>query len=261
MIRLFFLFPALAFSVVIESFDFEDKPMDELKFSQAPEIDYSQALVFESVHEIETPVRSKPTISNSQDINLSTSSVFNEDQLLALTQSINALSESLETLDKAHQQLHSKIEGLESHQREFMGYIHDKFLASSTTQTTDAQEQDYEYGLTLMKQNKMEVALTHWQEFIDKHGDTSKAPAAYYWIGEIYYVLQQDDFAKDSYMYLINNYPENEKSPDAMYKIGQIFYNQGSQKNAEKYWQMIIETHPKSSVSKLAKQQLSEVRS
>lgn len=247
MIIVFFLLLSTPLhAVVIESFEFDEQlSLYDTQEQISPEV--SQEIASLSLQEISTPTPSSRTTQAS-------------DEIVVLTQSVNSIIETLQQIHTEQRQLSQKVEGLENHQREFMGYIHNKLLAKNELTGSEKCDQDYESGLVLMKQNKMEAGLKHWQEFIELYPTADKVPAAYYWIGEIYYVMQKDDFAKDAYMHLVTNHPEYEKSSDAMYKIGQIFYNQGSIKEAQGYWQKIVETYPQSSVSKLAKQQLSEIR-
>lgn len=183
---------------------------------------------------------------------------YTDNEIMVLTQSVNAVLEGITQLSRDQSSLSERIEQLEVHQREFMGYIHESLMATNENTPSEQYIQDYDTGVTLMQQNKMDAALKHWQHFIEQYPASGKVPAAYYWIGEIYYVRQQDDLAKDAYMYLIDNYPDFEKSSDALYKLGQILFNQGSVAQARQYWGQVIKNYPQSSIAKLAKQQMSQ---
>ena len=230
---LFLFFPLTLHSVPVESYFYETTEQEPIVTSTAEQI--------------------SPMLIATEPEALSSNFV--------IEQNFNQIVEMLEKLEQTHQELDHKITNLEAHQREFMGYIHDHFMAKndSSSHQDHQQDQDYSLGLTLMKQQKMEAALTYWQDFIERYPQSYQTPWAYYWVGEVYYVLEKDDYALDAYKYLVQNYPSFEKSPEALYKIGQIFYNQGSLITAQEYWQKVLAQYPSSSMSQLAKQQLSEV--
>lgn len=182
-------------------------------------------------------------------------------QNLSLQKSLYHLEEKVDNLEHSIEDLRQSIESFGQHQREFMGYIAQSLLHTGSEQSSFESERAYDLGLELMKQNKIQAALTHWQEFLEQYHASEQAPYAYYWISEIYYLLQEDDLAKDSYSFLVKNYPNFEKNPDALYKIAQILYNQGSHEKAEEHWQHIIQRYPKSSAAALSKQQLTDIAS
>jgi tol-pal system protein YbgF len=180
------------------------------------------------------------------------------EQNFSLQRSIQLLEEKMERLDQNTQLLQENIESFGQHQREFMGYITQTLLDKEKKQDNTEIQKAYNIGLELMKQNKIQAALAHWQYFLEQYQNVEQTPYAYYWVAEIYYLLQEDDLAKDSYLFLVKNYPNFEKKPDALYKIAQILYNFGSSDQAQQYWQEIIDSYPKSTAAALSKQQLTD---
>ena len=68
------------------------------------------------------------------------------------------------------------------------------------------------------------------------------APNAYYWLGELYLVVQPPDLesSRQSFTMLLNQYPDNSKAADALYKLGIVQYRKGNREKAKEYFDQVI---------------------
>ena len=76
-----------------------------------------------------------------------------------------------------------------------------------------------------------------------------------YWIGEIYYALNDyrssiKEFEK------VFSFPGTNKADDAQYKLGLCYMNIGQKDNANKQFNNLMEFYPKSEFNKKAKEYL-----
>ena len=82
------------------------------------------------------------------------------------------------------------------------------------------------------------------------------APNAYYWLGELYLVVQPPDLeqARQSFNQLLTQYPTNSKVPDALYKLGRVHFMKGNREKSREYLDRVINEYgsTNSSAVKLA---------
>ena len=264
--RVFFTLPVLFIStlnaVVIENFKMD---------SQSSSASENKTLLAQLDNHIDYTTISKKQIDlNDQgeskqeeflekdNFDFRTADIHLTEEIALFSQTLNAILETIVEVQQDQKSLNQKIENLENHQREFMSYVHHEMSQNNHESLKDQFYEQYDYGISLMQQNKMDLALEHWQKFIENFQHTHDVSSAYYWVGEIYYVKNQDDLAKDAYLYLSEQNPQAEKASEALFKVGQICQNQGSIEQAKDYWVKLLTQYPHSSVASLAKQQLAE---
>jgi tol-pal system protein YbgF len=85
--------------------------------------------------------------------------------------------------------------------------------AMSQTDLYNAATADYNSG-------KFELAAQEFQDFLKYYGNTDLAPAAQYWVGQIYYSNKKYDDALQAFDAVLTKYPENAKTRDAKYYKG-----------------------------------------
>ena len=110
--------------------------------------------------------------------------------------------------------------------------------------------------------------LTHEQavqavQKLERHYPAGKYAAnAYYWLGELYLVIQPPDLesSRQSFAMLLSQYPDNSKAPDALYKLGKVQYMKGNRDKAKEYLDQVITRYgsTNSSAVKLARDFLAE---
>ena len=85
--------------------------------------------------------------------------------------------------------------------------------AMSQTDLYNAATADYNSG-------KLDLATQEFQDFLRYYGNTDLAPAAQYWVGQIYYSNKKYDDALQAFDAVLTKYPENAKTRDAKYYKG-----------------------------------------
>ena len=84
------------------------------------------------------------------------------------------------------------------------------------------------------------------------------APNAYYWLGELYLVVQPPDLesSRQAFTMLLSQYPDNSKAPDALYKLGKVQCMKGNREKAREYLDQVISRYgsTNSSAVKLARE-------
>ena len=80
----------------------------------------------------------------------------------------------------------------------------------------------YRAAYALVRGQKFNDAVAAFQQFLVQYPNGRYAPNAYYWLGELYLVVQPPDLeqARQSFNQLLTQYPTNSKVPDALYKTG-----------------------------------------
>ena len=93
---------------------------------------------------------------------------------------------------------------------------------------------------------KPDLALQGFRSYLQYYAETDRAPAAQFWIGQIYYDQADYDNALKNFDVVLEKYPENEKTADAMYMKGQIFFKQNKRNLAAEEFRNVYGQFPKS---------------
>ncbi len=100
--------------------------------------------------------------------------------------------------------------------------------------------------------------MTAFQQFQRNYPAGMYAPNAYYWLGELYLVVQPPDLesSRQAFTMLLSQYPDNSKAPDALYKLGKVQCMKGNREKAKEYLDQVISRYgsTNSSAVKLARE-------
>ncbi len=114
----------------------------------------------------------------------------------------------------------------------------------------------YRAAYALVRGQKFDQAVTAFQQFLVQYPNGRYAPNAYYWLGELYLVVQPPDLeqARQSFNQLLTQYPTNSKVPDALYKLGRVHFMKGNRDKSREYLDRVISEYSgtNSSAVKLA---------
>lgn len=114
---------------------------------------------------------------------------------------------------------------------------------------------DAAYALVVGRQFEQSVAA--FQQFLADFPEGRYAPNAYYWLGELYLVIEppQLENARQAFALLVNQYPEHPKTADALYKLGKVQFMKGNREKARDYLDLVIQQYASSNpaVVKLAR--------
>ena len=116
----------------------------------------------------------------------------------------------------------------------------------------------YETAIELIRKRQYDLAITQLQSLISQFPDSSLAPNAYYWLGEVYAAKPEPDYenARKALAQVITFFPENHKVPDAAFKLGKVYHLMGDCERATDLLNQVIQQHQGKSVAKLAESYL-----
>jgi tol-pal system protein YbgF len=120
----------------------------------------------------------------------------------------------------------------------------------------------YRAAYSLVQTQKFPEAVQAFQQFQRNYPAGKYAPNAYYWLGELYLVVQPPDLesSRQAFTMLLSQYPDNSKAPDALYKLGKVQFMKGNREKAKEYLDQVISRYgsTNSSAVKLARDFLAE---
>ena len=83
---------------------------------------------------------------------------------------------------------------------------------------------NYTAAFELVKEQRYELAVLAFQQFLVSFPDSDRAANAQYWLAESYYVTQKYTDAMRSFQVVIDAYPRSRKVADALLKLGYCNY-------------------------------------
>ena len=103
---------------------------------------------------------------------------------------------------------------------------------------------------------KIDLALQEFNDYLKYYGESSLAPAAQFWIGDIYF--SQNDFEKSlqAFDLVLEKYPSNNKTPDALYMKGKTLLKLDRRTAGANEFRELIRRYPGSDLATKAKAQL-----
>ncbi len=127
-----------------------------------------------------------------------------------------------------------------------------------------AREQaDYDAAYAWLQPSKRRYkdAIAGFKAFLVKYPQSDLADNALYWLGESYYVNQENEPALASFDRLLKEFPDSDKVPGALLKKGYILAAMGKRDAARKMLQQVLDKYPSSSVARMAKARLKHMKS
>lgn len=126
----------------------------------------------------------------------------------------------------------------------------------SPTNEKDAYRQAFE----AMRGQQFDSSKTAFQALIASYPNGQYTPNAFYWIGEIFLVADQDaEQARQAFMQVVNLYPDHQKTPDALYKLGVVHATLAENDTARRFLDRVQREHPDSSAAGLARKYAAEL--
>lgn len=119
-----------------------------------------------------------------------------------------------------------------------------------------SSEQLYEGALRDKNGGNLDLALKEFMDFVAQFGNTSLAPNAQYYIGEIKYLRGEYDDAVQAFDLVLEKYEESDKTPDAHYMKAMSLAKMGQTTKARAEFNTLIKRYPQSELSAKAKTQL-----
>ncbi|GMM68073.1 tol-pal system protein YbgF [Alteromonas sp. MTD1] len=132
---------------------------------------------------------------------------------------------------------------------------------SSPSSTPEVGEDEaYEDAVNLiLKSREYDKAVPAFQSFISRFPNSSYAPNAHYWLGQLLFNEQKWDEASEQFNIVANRFSDSAKRPDALLKLGVISERTGDTASARQLLQQVINEYPDSSAKRLAESRLNNL--
>jgi tol-pal system protein YbgF len=120
-------------------------------------------------------------------------------------------------------------------------------------------KREYEKGYSAYVEHRYDVALTLFKNFLQRYPQDDLADNAQYWVGEIYYDLEDFPNAILAFKEVVTQYAEEDKAPDALLKIGYAYIALDDPTNARVFLKRVIKNYPFSKAESKARAKLKEL--
>ncbi len=137
------------------------------------------------------------------------------------------------------------------------GVVKEKSRPLSSIKPTP--EIEYDKAYKAYTSNRYDVALALFNEILKKHPSHHLADNAQYWIGEIYYDIENFPKAILAFKEVVTKYPKENKAADALLKIGYAYNALDDPDNARTFLKRVITNYPFSDAEVKARAKLKEL--
>ncbi len=126
------------------------------------------------------------------------------------------------------------------------------FTPITTHPATEQEKGAYQFAFSLLKNSQYDNAIKAFQSFLDSHPKSELASNSAYWMGEAYYIKQDNQAALNAFNRVIKGYPFSSKVADAMLRAGDCYDNLGQQSQAKALYAELIALYPKTRAAEKA---------
>ena len=166
------------------------------------------------------------------------------------------------------QGLSQKIEALESELQGLRGDIEQLRYQLKQAQTKTAaarpvavnDQQLYKAAIDALQKKQYPQAAEQLQKLLKEMPQSTYAPNAHYWLGEIDLLYNRHTQAMSHFQYVIDKFPKHNKVPDSLLKLSVAEVETGRYELAQKHLKQIVDDFPRSSAAHMAHMQLSRLK-
>ena len=129
---------------------------------------------------------------------------------------------------------------------------------SSVNYSTNLTENEaYDRAVNLvLKDKQYDEAIPEFQAFNQNFPDSSYAPNAHYWLGQLLFNKTEYVKAKIEFNSVVEQYTDSNKRSDAMLKLAMVEQKLNNSAAAKIWYQKVLAEYPDSSAAQLAKPRL-----
>jgi tol-pal system protein YbgF len=122
------------------------------------------------------------------------------------------------------------------------------------------ENETYDRALNLvLKDKSYKQAIVEFKAFNNSFPNSSYAPNANYWLGQLLFNQGELDQAYTAFLIVVNKHKDSTKRPDALLKLAMVAQKQSNVKQAIASYQQLLKEYPKSTAAKLAKPRLASL--
>lgn len=115
---------------------------------------------------------------------------------------------------------------------------------------------NYQVALELLREERYDMAITAFKQFLVAFSDSGLADNAQYWLAESYYASDRFEQALKDFQVVISAYPRSRKIPDALLKMGYCNYSLKRWDSAREIFARVQREHENTTAARLAGQYL-----
>ena len=182
------------------------------------------------------------------------------------------LFSEIELLKQEIQKLQSKVEEqsyelnkLKNEQKERyldldrrVGQLLSSGVKASVVDTDVQGKPVYGAAFELMKNRKLDEAVTAFKQFLQQYPQSSLVVNGYYWLGQIYYKQANLDEARKAFLIVKNQFPDHAKAADSRYKLGVVLHRLGDDVQAKSILQAVVKQYGDSASARFSSKYLKE---
>ncbi|MBU1619963.1 MAG: tol-pal system protein YbgF [Gammaproteobacteria bacterium] len=128
---------------------------------------------------------------------------------------------------------------------------------SAAASSSPSENDTYESAVNLvLKDRNYDAAIPAFENFVRSYPNSSYAPNAYYWLGQLFFTKNELLKAKAQFERVVAQYPQSAKAADSLAKLGQLAEREGDTAAARQFYQLLVSKYPQSKPAKAAKAKL-----
>lgn len=225
----------------------------------APVTDLSDASLEQRLTIIERMVNSRANSQHRIQEQLDTM----QDEVNELRGSIELHNHQLEKILERQRELYleidKRIEAVSSQPPAIVA-VPGQTQPDNTYVLSEDENQAYDKAVNLiLKDKQYDLAIPQFQAFITKFPNSSYAPNAHYWLGQLLFNKQDWSGAGEQFQVLISGYPDSTKRADAIFKLGVVEQKRSNLARAKQLFEQVVSEYPDSSSRKLAETRLNNL--
>jgi len=112
----------------------------------------------------------------------------------------------------------------------------------------------------VLKDKRYDEAIPEFRAFNQKYPNSTYAPNAHYWLGQLLFNKGDLEQAKQEFAIVVNKHEGSSKRSDALLKLGMVAQKQNDNNRASVLYRQLIEEYPSSSAAQLAKPRLENLQ-
>jgi tol-pal system protein YbgF len=122
-------------------------------------------------------------------------------------------------------------------------------------------QENYDAAFELIKEERYDMAVLAFQQFLVAFPDSDRAANAQYWLAEAYYVTRRFEEALGAFEAVREDYPGSSKDADALLKVGYCNYELGRWDDARRALTQVQSDYPDTTAARFADQRLERMDS
>ncbi len=123
------------------------------------------------------------------------------------------------------------------------------------------ENEAYDKALNLvLKEKRYEEAIPAFRSFNQNYPQSSYAPNAHYWLGQLLFNKGELAQAEQEFAIVVEQFKDSSKRPDALLKLAMVAQQQNNTVKAVNLYRQLLSEYPDSTSAQLAKPRLDSLR-